>query len=267
MCRLLGLDEAQRVAPDHLRGVHRVLLGIRRGRRWSRPGPQPRRAPVDVRLPGEVPALVAGLEDRLEGRPAGRDGRQVVRAADVLVEVLAEEAGLVAAVVQAHREGAELVVVGGEGVVAAEQRAVEGGLAGVGVDAGLVGVLAGQRHRARGAAERVDDVAVRVRRAAGHQLLGVGHGAEQVHARVVHEHQHDARPRVVLDGRLGAAGADPHVADGADHQDERRRHDGAEAQPAAHLGDALLTRCAHGTSYRRLGCGRDQRPGTLPEPQ
>ena len=78
----------------------------------------------------------------------------------VLVEVLADEPGVVAGLLEPHVERALGVAVGVEGGPAAERFDVA--LVGrVGADAGLVRVLAGEEARPRHAAQRVDDERVR----------------------------------------------------------------------------------------------------------
>ncbi len=196
---LAAAHEVQRVVADHGAGVGAVLLGVggRRGRRRVLDDLHPL---VDDRRAGEVPAVVGGAEDRVEGAPARHDGGQgAARHPLVLVEELAHEGGGVAGLLQTQVERALGVAVGVVGRPPAEHRGALVG--GVGAHARLVGVLPGEEARARHAAQRVGDERVRIARTDAAHLLRRAHGLDEVGGEVVEHHHHDVGPAGACGGR------------------------------------------------------------------
>ena len=230
-------DEVERGALDEPTRVRAVLLAPRR--RARRRGVVADLGPaVDQLAAPEVPAVVGREEHDVEHVPA-RDGRRHLpaRAVVVLVEVLADVAGGVAGLTQAHGHRPLLVA------VLDERRPATARVARVVADrdveqhARLVRVLPGEGARPGDAAQRVDDVGVRVPRAGVAHRPGAPHRAEQLHRHVVQQHEDDVGP--IVDGRRG-----DRRGGGRPGERERREQHGGEreegAWPGGHGGSPVV---------------------------
>ncbi len=196
---LVGREEVQRQVADHRAGVRLVLGAVARALRRRVVLGETHPA-VDHRRAGEVPPVVGRTEDRVERRPARHHRRERATGRPlVLVEELADEAGRVARLLQPHVEGALGVAVRVVRRPAAEHRGAL--VAGVGEDAGLVGVLAREEARPRHAAQRVGDEGVRVGRARLPHPLHRPHRLHEVHREVVEHHHDDVGAGVGRGGR------------------------------------------------------------------
>src|SRR5581483_9402192 len=176
------------------------------------------------------------------GVPAGRDvGWRGVGA--VAVEVLAEQGGAVAGVVQAGGQG---------GAVAEGGHPAVGPL--VAQHAVVAGELAGQDGGAAGAADRGGDEGVG--EGAPHQALDGGHGAERVPALVVGQDQHDVRPRRGLPGR----GAPARRLQPQQHERQRHQQDRCHADRQVGQGPS------HALLRSRFWISPSQSEAILPQP-
>ena len=103
----------------------------------------------------------------------------------VAVQVLAHHRGAVAGPLQGDREGVPLFAASMEGL----EPALE-----VAVDVGVVGKVAGEDRRARGAAQRVRDEVVGESDALALHGQDVRHVSDEIGRQVVRQDEHDVRP-------------------------------------------------------------------------
>jgi hypothetical protein len=163
-------DETHGLPRDHVRLVVARSLAV------------VAQAAVLVEREAEV-VVGAGVDAAVPVVPADRDLARVALA--VLVEVLADQGGVVARTLQPDRQRLALVA---EGVVAPVREVVPR-------HSVVVRVLPGEERGPRRAAERVVHVAVRERRArAPDQLAHLGHDAHVGRALVVGGHDNDVGP-------------------------------------------------------------------------